>query len=83
MIYASPESNLNIGNNYKLVYQKTICNKENYFVIHTLGGLNGYSGVKWMSKKKTPPSYTEPGGPKIVLTHSYTLSPLGPALKIF
>lgn len=49
--------------------------------MHTLGGLNGYSGVKWMSKKKTPPSYTEPGGPKIVLTHSYTLSPLGPALK--
>lgn len=34
-----------------------------------------------MSKKKTPPSYTEPGGPRIVLTHSYTLSPFGPALK--
>lgn len=49
-------------------------------MIHTLGGLNGYSGVKWISKKKTPPSYTEPGGPKIVLTHSYTLSPFGPAL---
>lgn len=49
--------------------------------LHTLGGLNGYSGVKWMSKKKTPPSYTEPGGPKIVLTHSNTLSPFGPALK--
>jgi hypothetical protein len=36
-----------------------------------------------MSKKNTPPSYTEPGGPKIVLTHSYTLSPFGPALKFF
>lgn len=34
-----------------------------------------------MSKKKTPPSYTEPGGPRIVLTHSYILSPFGPALK--
>jgi len=50
-------------------------------LLHTLGGLNGYSGVKCMSKKKTPPSYTEPGGPKIVLTHSNTLSPFGPALK--
>lgn len=34
-----------------------------------------------MSKKKTPPSYTDPGGPKIVETHSYRLSPLGPALN--
>lgn len=34
-----------------------------------------------MSKKKTPPSYTEPFGPSIVDTHSYKLSPLGPALK--
>ena len=35
-----------------------------------------------MSRKKTPPSYGEPGGPNIVDTHSYKLSPLGPALKI-
>ena len=34
-----------------------------------------------MSRKNTPPSYTEPGGPRIVDTHSYKLSPLGPALK--
>lgn len=34
-----------------------------------------------MSRKKTPPSYTEPGGPNIVETHSYKLSPLGPALQ--
>ena len=34
-----------------------------------------------MSKKKTPPSYTDPGGPRIVDTHSYMLSPLGPALE--
>lgn len=47
----------------------------------TLGGLNGYSGEKWISRKKTPPSYTEPGGPKIVDTHSYKLSPFGPALQ--
>lgn len=47
----------------------------------TLGGLNGYSGVKCMSRKKTPPSYTEPGGPSIVETHSYRLSPFGPALR--
>ena len=46
----------------------------------TLGGLKGYSGVKWMSRKKTPPSYGEPGGPRMVDTHSYRLSPLGPAL---
>lgn len=32
-----------------------------------------------MSKKNTPPSYTEPGGPRIVDTHSYKLSPFGPA----
>lgn len=32
-----------------------------------------------MSKKNTPPSYTEPGGPRIVDTHSYRLSPFGPA----
>jgi hypothetical protein len=36
-----------------------------------------------MSKKNTPPSYTDPGGPKIVDTHSYKLSPLGPALRFF
>ena len=35
-----------------------------------------------MSKKKTPPSYTDPGGPRIVLTHSKRLSPLGPALQL-
>lgn len=34
-----------------------------------------------MSRKKTPPSYTEPGGPKMVDLHSYMLSPLGPALQ--
>lgn len=34
-----------------------------------------------MSRKKTPPSYTEPGGPRIVETHSYKLSPFGPALQ--
>jgi hypothetical protein len=34
------------------------------------GGLKGYSGEKCISKKKTPPSYTEPGGPRIVDTHS-------------
>lgn len=45
----------------------------------TFGGLNGYSGEKCISKKNTPPSYTEPGGPKIVDTHSYKLSPFGPA----
>lgn len=45
----------------------------------TFGGLNGYSGEKCMSRKNTPPSYTEPGGPRIVDTHSYRLSPLGPA----
>lgn len=47
----------------------------------TLGGLNGYSGVKCMSRKNIPPSYTDPGGPNIVETHSYKLSPFGPALK--
>lgn len=36
----------------------------------TFGGLNGYSGEKWMSRKKTPPSYTDPGGPRMVDTHS-------------
>lgn len=36
----------------------------------TFGGLKGYSGVNVMSRKKTPPSYTEPGGPKIVDLHS-------------
>lgn len=35
-----------------------------------------------MSRKNTPPSYTEPGGPSIVDTHSYKLSPLGPALQL-
>ena len=24
--------------------------------LYTFGGLNGYSGEKWMSRKKTPPS---------------------------
>lgn len=47
----------------------------------TFGGLNGYSGEKCISKKKTPPSYTEPGGPKIVETHSYKFSFFGPALQ--
>lgn len=47
----------------------------------TLGGLKGYSAEKCMSRKKTPPSYTEPGGPRMVETHSYRLSPLGPALQ--
>jgi len=41
----------------------------------TRGGLKGYSGVKWISKMNTPPSYTEPGGPRIVLFHSNRLSP--------
>lgn len=45
----------------------------------TFGGLNGYSGEKCISRKNTPPSYTDPGGPKIVETHSYRLSPFGPA----
>ena len=35
-----------------------------------------------MSRKKTPPSYTEPGGPRMVETHSKRLSPLGPALQL-
>jgi len=48
---------------------------------YTFGGLKGYSGVNVMSRKNTPPSYTEPGGPKMVDTHSYKLSPLGPALQ--
>lgn len=48
----------------------------------TLGGLKGYSAEKCMSKKKTPPSYTDPGGPRIVDTHSYRLSPFGPALQL-
>ncbi len=47
----------------------------------TFGGLKGYSLVKCTSRKKTPPSYTDPGGPRIVDTHSYRLSPLGPALQ--
>lgn len=34
-----------------------------------------------MSRKNTPPSYTDPGGPNIVDTHSYRLSPFGPALQ--
>jgi len=34
-----------------------------------------------MSRKKTPLSYCDPGGPKIVDAHSYKLSPLGPALQ--
>ena len=34
-----------------------------------------------MSRKKTPPSYTDPVGPRIVDAHSYKLSPLGPALQ--
>ena len=48
---------------------------------HTLGGLKGYSAEKCMSRKNTPPSYTDPGGPRMVDTHSYKLSPLGPALQ--
>ena len=47
----------------------------------TLGGLKGYSVEKLMSRKKTPPSYTEPVGPRMVEAHSYRLSPLGPALQ--
>lgn len=39
-------------------------------IILTFGGLNGYSDEKWMSRKNTPPSYTEPGGPRMVDTHS-------------
>lgn len=35
-----------------------------------------------MSKKKTPPEYGEPPGPMIVDTHSYRLSPLGPAEQL-
>lgn len=54
-----------------------INNKKNL----TLGGLKGYSGEKWISKKNTPPSYTLPGGPSIVETHSYKESPFGPALQ--
>jgi len=34
-----------------------------------------------MSRKNTPPSYTDPGGPSMVDTHSYKLSPFGPALQ--
>ena len=34
-----------------------------------------------MSRKNTPPSYTDPGGPSIVEFHSYRLSPFGPALQ--
>lgn len=49
-------------------------------ILLTLGGLKGYSEVKWISRKKTPPSYTEPGGPRIVDTHSKRLSPFGLAL---
>ena len=41
----------------------------------TRGGLKGYSGLKCMSKINTPPSYTDPGGPRIVLFHSNRLSP--------
>lgn len=48
----------------------------------TLGGLKGYSAEKWISRKNTPPSYTDPGGPRMVETHSYRLSPLGPALQL-
>lgn len=36
----------------------------------TLGGLNGQSGEKVMSRKNTPPSQTDPGGPNIVDLHS-------------
>lgn len=35
-----------------------------------------------MSRKNTPPSYTDPGGPRIVDTHSYRLSLFGPALQL-
>lgn len=36
----------------------------------TFGGLKGYSGVKVISRKNTPPSYTDPGGPRMVDLHS-------------
>jgi len=35
-----------------------------------------------MSRKYTPVAYGDPLGPMIVDTHSYKLSPLGPALKM-
>lgn len=37
-------------NHQAVVFQKTTRR------VRTLGGLNGYSGEKWMSRKKTPPS---------------------------
>jgi hypothetical protein len=48
----------------------------------TLGGLKGYSSGKVMPRKNTPPAYGEPSGPRMVLTHSYRLSSLGPALQL-
>lgn len=35
----------------------------------TFGGLKGYSGVKVISRKNTPPLYTDPG-PRMVDLHS-------------
>lgn len=35
-----------------------------------------------ISRKKTPSSYGDALGPRIVLTHSYRLSPLGPAVQL-
>jgi len=32
-----------------------------------------------MSRKNTPPAYGDPAGPMMEDTHSYRLSPLGPA----
>lgn len=34
-----------------------------------------------MSRKKTPPAYGDPPGPMMEETHSYRLSPFGPALQ--
>ena len=35
-----------------------------------------------LSRKKTPFAYGEPDGPRIVETHSYKLSPFGPAEQL-
>lgn len=80
VIYPGAEGNLRIPENVDR--RQTTGSIATHSEHHTLGGLNGYSGEKWMSKKNTPPSYTEPGGPRIVDTHSYRLSLFGPALQL-
>ncbi len=44
-------------------------------VVHAHGG-------SALSRKKTPFAYGEPEGPRIVDTHSYKLSPFGPAEQL-